>query len=327
MFVSCDWGTTRLRLRAVEADDFAVAAEFRSLDGVAALARQFTADERPAGYRARLVDGLHELASRCGAGLAAAPVVISGMAGSSIGWEELPYARLPLSLDGSQLAWRELDPIVTDVGPHRVVLISGACSETDVMRGEETEVVGLFTLPLARPLAANSLVIKPGTHCKHLRVADGRIEQFQTFMTGELHELLRRHSVLAHSLDPDAAPEPLPDETADDLRTGVRHGLELPLAAALFRVRTRQLLDNLSGARNRAFMTGVLLGSELGYLTDERHAEVPLVLCATSPLDAHYRTALDELELSGRLTVVSPDEVELLSARGQHVIGRRLGLL
>jgi 2-dehydro-3-deoxygalactonokinase len=325
-FVSCDWGTTRLRLRVVETQDVAPLAEFSSLDGVARLASQFAPADRPSRYRAILAAGLHELSSRPGVNLGDAPVLVSGMASSSIGWQEVPYARLPMPLDGSQLTWRELEPISSDRGSRRVVLISGARSASDVMRGEETEMVGLFTLPVARRLAAGSLVIKPGTHSKQLRVEEGRIVGVQTFMTGELRDVLCRHSVLRHSLgaaDPTAPPA---DDAAGDLQAGVRHGLALPLAAALFRVRTRQLLDNASDASNRAFLSGVLLGSELAYLRDPQFDDVPLLLCATSLFQAPYRAALAELELGARLTVVAADEVELLSARGQAVLGRRLGL-
>jgi 2-dehydro-3-deoxygalactonokinase len=327
VFISCDWGTTRLRLRAVRTDGLRVAAEHRSLDGVAALARQVAAGERAARYRAILADGINAWSARLGAELRDAPVMVSGMASSSIGWEDLPYAPLPLPLDGSRLAWRELEPLRTEPGVHRVVLISGASSATDVMRGEETEMVGLFALEAARPLAARALVIKPGTHSKHLRVEVGQIVGLQTFMTGELAEVLGRHSVLAHSIDREAAVEWLSDKVAGDFRAGVRHALELPLAAALFRVRTRQVLDNLSGASNRAFLSGVLVGSELAYLADTSLADVPLVLCATSPLDAHYCTALDELGLSGRLMVIPADEVDRLSTRGQAVLGQRLRIV
>jgi 2-keto-3-deoxy-galactonokinase len=105
----------------------------------------------------------------------------------------------------------------------------------------------------------------------------------------------------------------------------VRHARSTPLPAALFRVRTRQLLDRLPGASNGAFLSGLLLGSELAYLSEARSGGFPLVLCATASLAAQYREALQELSLAARLTVVEPLEVELLSARGQVVLWRKLG--
>ncbi len=324
LLVNCDWGTTRLRLRAVELDHFTVAAEFRSADGVARLAQQHSADDRASRYRLVLAAGLRQLTATLGKQLEDAPVMISGMASSSIGWQDVAYARLPLSLDGSQLPWVELEPIESNLGTHRVVLISGACTDSDVMRGEETELTGLFTLPVVASHATASLVIKPGTHSKHLRVENQKIVALQTFMTGELFDVLGRHSILRHSLDDSATADLHSAEALDDLRAGVRHGRATPLSAALFRVRTRQLLGSLPGAQNRAFLSGVLLGHELAYLLDSRFRDFPLVLCATDPLETHYRVAIDLLGLAGQLTVIPPAEVELLSARGQAVLWRRL---
>jgi 2-dehydro-3-deoxygalactonokinase len=325
MIVNCDWGTTRLRLRAIRLDPFAAVAEWCSLDGVASLARQYAGESRAPGYRAILADGLRQLTAQLGAALAGAPVLISGMASSSIGWLELPYARLPLPLEGSRLVWRELDAVESDVGSHRALLISGACTDTDVMRGEETELVGLFTLPIAQRLATGSLVVKPGTHSKHLRVESGRIIGFETFMTGELFEVLRDHSVLRHSVDAPSGSDSFSAADEAELRAGLRHARSTSLSAALFRVRTRQLLDNTGGERNRSFLSGLLLGSELAYLSDAPLGDVPLALCATAPIDAHYRAALEELGLKDRLTVIPPHEVALLSARGQALLWRNLG--
>jgi 2-dehydro-3-deoxygalactonokinase len=319
--VNCDWGTSRLRLRTVRLDRWQVTAEFRSLDGVASLAESYAPADRPRAYRSLLLEGLRPLITDQPELLAAAPILISGMASSSIGWHELPYAGVPLPVDGSGLTWHDLEPLESTLGLHRVVLVSGACSDVDVMRGEETELVGLFTLPQAQGLADSTLVIKPGTHSKHLLVRDGRLVSFQTFMTGELFDVLARHSILQHSVSKPDAEHAVADDAA--LRAGVRATSALPLGAALFRVRTRQLLDHALPGENREFLSGVLLGAELGYLTAS-HDQTPLVLCASMPLFVPYRAALEELGLAGRLTLISPEETELLSARGQAAVWSRI---
>jgi 2-dehydro-3-deoxygalactonokinase len=72
----------------------------------------------------------------------------------------------------------------------------------DVMRGEETQIAGALAL---RPdLAAGARLVLPGTHSKWARVADGRIETFVTFMTGELFALLRDDSILGRAAEPAA---------------------------------------------------------------------------------------------------------------------------
>ncbi len=215
-FVNCDWGTTRLRMRSVDLASLEVGGEFRSLDGVASVAQSHGPQTRSQGYRSLVADGLTDLAARETGLLADVPVLISGMASSSLGWQELPYARLPFPLDGRGLVWRELESVFTAEGEHRVFLLSGVRSETDVLRGEETELIGVFTLPAAERHSTSALVIKPGTHSKHLRVENGLLVDFRTFMTGELYDVLSQHSILQHSLA--AAESELSDAELNDLR-------------------------------------------------------------------------------------------------------------
>src|SRR6185295_9114432 len=117
-FVSGDWGTSNFRLRLVEGTT--VKAEVRTDEGTAKLAA--LGGDRAEAFRSTLAKGLEQLRAPV-----ALPVVISGMASSSIGWKELPYAKLPFSLDGRDAVWEKVEG--------RVYLISGLRSATDVLRG------------------------------------------------------------------------------------------------------------------------------------------------------------------------------------------------
>src|SRR5206468_10724151 len=74
------------------------------------------------------------------------PLVISGMASSSVGWRDLPYAKTPFPLDGSGVWSQELNWSKPEwLGP--TYLISGVATAYDMMRGEETEIIGLMSEP------------------------------------------------------------------------------------------------------------------------------------------------------------------------------------
>lgn len=315
LFVNCDWGTTRLRMRAICIHPWQLLSEYRSVDGTASIAAHYQAAERPYAFATILAEGLVPLAAQQGQQIAGAPILISGMASSSIGWRELPYASVPISLDGTSLVFQELPHVVSAAGEHRVLLISGVRSQTDIMRGEETELVGLFTLPDVEKLAANAVVIKPGTHSKHLWIRDGVLVDFQTYMTGELFAVLCAHSLLQHSVG-GVPSESLVAHSNEDFLAGVAHARSRPLSSAMFQVRTRDVLDNLPAAGNRDFLSGLLVGTELVGLSCEA-VQTPIVLAATEPLATSYHQALIHLGLESRLTIVPPDDAELLSARGQ----------
>jgi len=219
------------------------------------------------------------------------------MASSSIGWKELPYAKLPFSLDGRDAVWEKIDD--------RVYLISGLRSATDVLRGEETETLGL-TASLGREMPFEAVFILPGTHSKHLDVNPGGIASFRTFMTGELFDVIGRQSVLRHSTDPSA-----PFDRAAFLE-GVEESQRRPLTSALFRVRTRQVLDRKDAPSNTSFLSGLLIGAELGSL---RGTAVPVIVAAGERLRTSYAAAAEAMGFAEGFRSVDSEQLSVLGHR------------
>lgn len=292
-FVACDWGTSNFRLRLVDAK---VRRELKTDEGTAKLAA--AGGDRASAFKAVLSAGLKALKAP-----PSLPVVISGMASSTIGWKELPYAKVPFALDGRTAVWAKVEP--------RIYLVSGLRTDTEILRGEETEAIGLVAL-LGREMPFEAVFVLPGTHSKHLDVNPGGIAGFRTFMTGELFDVLSRQSVLRHSTDP-AAPV---DKAA--FLEGVEESTKRPIIGSLFRVRTRQVLDRKAAASNTSFLSGLLIGTELLTL---RGSDVAIVLAAGKSLRASYTAAADALGLGPRLRSVDSDDLSVL---GQTVLLKRI---
>jgi len=292
-FVACDWGTSNFRLRLV---DGKVLRELKTDEGSAKLAA--AGGNRAAAFRAVLTAGLQKLKVP-----PKVPVVVSGMASSTIGWKELPYAKVPFAFDGR-------NAIYDRIAPH-VYLISGLRTDTEILRGEETEAIGLVA-KLGRQMPFEAIFVLPGTHSKHLDVNPGGIATFRTYMTGELFEVLSRQSVLRHSTEPDA-----PVDKAAFLE-GVEESTKRPITGALFRVRTRQVLDRKAPPSNTSFLSGLLIGAELVTL---RGSDVAIVLAAGKALRASYTAAAEALGLGPRLLAV---DSEGLSVLGQSVLLKRI---
>ena len=298
-FIACDWGTSRLRLRWHGPDGLR---EFASDDGASRLAGR--GSDRASAFRAALQGALRHLGTPVGL-----PVMVSGMASSSIGWRELPYALLPFSLEGSSVLGQWVEP--------EVYLISGVRGQSDMMRGEETQALG-WAEQVGDALPNQATLILPGTHSKHLRVESGALTGITTFMTGELFEMLRTQSMLRHSMDPAGGGEP--DGVMDwgAFREGVVASDRSGLASNLFQVRTRQVLRGCAGGSNRSFLSGLLVGSELRSL---EAGESPIILAAGESLREAYTTAATECGLSPRWNAI---EVDGLAELGQRRIWRRL---
>lgn len=303
--LSCDWGTSNLRVRAVDAESGRVLDEVRSDCGI-----KPTFDAWRASGADRIdhfFSVLEPLVRRLNAPACDA-IIISGMASSSIGFLELPYAEVPFALDGSDIVHQELSrPSIG--GP--VILLSGVRTESDVMRGEETELIGIWA-SLDAPPAAAAFVL-PGTHSKHVFVEDGRIRDFRTYMTGELFDVLAAHSVLSRSIE--AGPL-----RADAFDEGVETAAHESLQRTLFSVRSGAVLGRRSSASNYWYLSGLLIGAELQELGEASVEHI--YLCAGSAHRQLYAQGLETLEL--KASVVPDKVVEESVARGQLAVYRRL---
>lgn len=211
--------------------------------------------------------------------------LMSGMVGSRQGWREAPYCPCPARFEDllPQLCW--LVP-----GCHAIVpgLSLDACDPPDVMRGEEIQVFGALRLLGL----ASARVVHPGTHSKWVRVEDGRITHFSTWMTGEVYALLRHQSVLSRSL-----PTEEPPADAAAFEQGLRRALAEPaLLHHVFGVRTLALFDRLPPAARASYLSGLLIGEELRAQQLQRGDT--LVLVGAPPLTARYGQALAMLGVS-----------------------------
>jgi 2-dehydro-3-deoxygalactonokinase len=299
-FLSCDWGTSRFRLRLVDRTTLRILAQHGTDDGI-----QSIAAIHPAGDARRTA-----LGRVLAAGIAAVhadrnpeiPVVISGMASSTLGWHSLPYARLPAEISGRTLVFDDFSQ-----AGRAVRLVSGLQADRDVMRGEETQLVGLFASPVREALAADCLVVLPGTHSKHVRLRAGQIVDFTTHLTGELYAILCDHSTL----------RPPPESEFDEgaFRAGVAASRETVLSAALFQTRARTVLGQLPAAHSAAFLSGVLIGAEVATLATV--GAIPLVLAAGEHLAGRYVTALRELRPDAAVTVIPSAELDAAVIAGQ----------
>ncbi|MBC7922844.1 MAG: 2-dehydro-3-deoxygalactonokinase [Ferruginibacter sp.] len=319
----CDWGTSSFRLRLVDTRSHRTIGEVLSQQGVASTFDAWKAGgdhgepARSEFFQRQLKQQIDALSIQLSVRLDSVAVVISGMASSSLGMAEVPYATLPFAVDGSQVsirrfAWRE-------EFPHEITLVSGVRSQQDVMRGEETQLVGLVALLDASDDASGEAIfIFPGTHSKHLRVRNGQLIDFQTFMTGEVFHLMATHSILKTSVDIGDLTQRPDDAVA--FKLGVKAAGRSPILNGLFTVRTNQLFNALDKPQNALYLSGLLIGTEIKYFSEIKSNQ--LVLCSGSNLYDFYRLALEELNLSDCTTTVPPDLIDRAATAGQIKIFR-----
>jgi 2-dehydro-3-deoxygalactonokinase len=268
--VAVDWGTSSFRLWLMSLDG-TVLAEHRSHEGMSEVAGR--------GFEAVLESHLEALAAP-----EHLPVVICGMAGSRQGWVEAGYIDTPADVT----TIGETATIVPDT-VRQIIIVPGLAvrseGEPDVMRGEETQLLGAhFDMP------GGERYCMPGTHSKWVSMDGSTVTGFETFMTGELFSVISGQTILKHSTGGEGSI----GATDPAFLTGVRDGWTQPAKTThhLFSIRAGQLLYGHEASENRARLSGLLIGAEFagaGVLGDEQ-----IGLVASGALQRIYHAALAE---------------------------------
>ena len=266
--VGVDWGTTQRRVVA--------------LDARGEVLRELGDDQGMLAASGRFAASLAAVLRSIGPLAANAPVVLSGMVGSAQGWHDVPYLDCSVSLHdlGARLFRVPDAPDAVDCSIVPGYRWQGVDGAVDVMRGEETQLFGAIALG-----ARDGWFVLPGTHSKWVRLRDGRIERFATYMTGELFALLSRYgtlaSVLRDAVDDDAA-----------FARGLRAAARGALSNSLFGCRAKVVTGALAAASARDYLSGVLIGSEWHDALARRAGDgVPLRVIGTASLARRYARA------------------------------------
>lgn len=265
-FIAVDWGTSRLRASLV--DGGRVEGRAESGDGIGKL----RAGEHAAAFE-----------RVCGAWLAEEPdlpAALVGMVGSREGWFPAPYARCPAG--AAEIAAGALAVDLPRGARGFVVpgLRTGEEGRVDVMRGEETHLLGSGV--------SDGLVCLPGTHCKWALMQGGRVMRFSTFMTGEMHALLREHSMIGRP-----ATEPGdPAGFARGLAVGRDDGSGGGLLNLLFEARAATVAGEMPPSLLGPYLSGLLTGQEIAGAFRLFGRPEAVTVVADAPRAALYREAL-----------------------------------
>ena len=310
-FLSCDWGTSSFRLKLVKIAGLEIIAESSTTNGIARTYELWKRMNEPeenrfAFYARNISHQIEKISQQTGRSMDNIPVIISGMASSNIGMIELPYKKIPFKLNGSDLLMQRY--AATENFKHDVLIISGISGDQDVMRGEETQITGIENIP-----SGDWICILPGTHSKHVKVKNGLVVDFKTFMTGEFFELLSTKSILAGSIEKGA--DPANKNNLSAFEKGIRAGIESNLLHSSFIARTNILFNKLSRQENYYWLSGLLIGAELTELTHLH--EYNIVIVGNQEQLLSYKAAFEILNQLAKTPIPVLQDSDKAIIRGQ----------
>jgi 2-dehydro-3-deoxygalactonokinase len=280
-FIAGDWGTSRLRLFLCDR-----AGSILDRAEGPGIAQAGDACERILAERAEAWDP-------AGAPL---PAILSGMVGSTIGWREAPYAPCPVRAADIARASLRFDSRGRAIAIVPGLSCRNPAGVPDVMRGEETQIAGALRL-MPELGQGRQLLCLPGTHAKWVLLEDGQVSHFQSTLSGEVFDLLSRHSVLARGSDGASPDHPafMAGVALAKAQTGAG------LLHLLFSTRSRQLAGELPKAQAASYLSGLIVGADVAGALALFQAPGPVTLVCAPALGALYARVLQAYAVPARL--------------------------
>lgn len=297
-FISVDWGTSNFRMRLVDTITSEIIEEVTSTKGIKKIYNDWL---HKRGDREEFF--LNFLKKQCIQFKSSIDdtfkILISGMASSSIGIRELPYAQLPFSSKGESIY---LEKINTSILKNPIHLISGIKTKDDVIRGEEAQVLGLIS---DEDKGETTVFILPGTHSKHIIFKNNSVVDFKTFMTGEVFNVITENTILKNSVCSGSFDSK--EQTA--FKKGViKSSKNQSILNTLFNIRTSDLFKERTTTANFYYLSGLLIGEELKTL---KTINCNLIkLCAGSNIFELYNVAIKILGLGLKTVIISKETVD-----------------
>jgi 2-dehydro-3-deoxygalactonokinase len=240
------------------------------------------------------------------------------MVGSQHGWRDVPYAACPGG--AAALAAGMLPSPGAEVAIVPGMLYDDGALPPDLMRGEETQVVGALQLHPA--LRDASCIVLPGTHSKWAQVNDGRLTRFATHMTGELFAILRTHSVLGRLMDDSG------EFAGHAFLAGVdaaRDRGHLGMSHQIFAARSLGVTGRAPASDLADYLSGLLVGHELraglAWRDAAGLAQTPLALVGSHVLCQRYALAMQ------RFDAAAPLLLNNTAPAGLHHLARAAGMI
>ena len=294
--LAADWGTSNFRLFLYSADGEIIARHAANIGlknlGVLTFEQALTSVMKDDFARPDL------------------PILLSGMVGSRQGWAEAPYVPCPAGL-----AQVVAGLVEAPSDKLKVRIVPGATAPADhtglinVMRGEETQIFGV-----ARK--GDGVFVLPGTHSKWARVEGGVITGFSSYMTGEMFQVLKSHSILGALMNGDT-------DDASAFTLGIDRALEdASFLSLVFSTRTEGLFGHIKPESLSSYLSGLLIGSELR-AEIARHGKRPVGLVGDGALINLYERALRHVGFSD-ITRHAGDDA---AAAGLWAIAQQGGLI
>ena len=233
-------------------------------------------------------------------------IIASGMITSEFGLVGIPHLELPVGKeDLSKNLFEKSFPEISSV-PFTFVRgiksFDGNFENTDMVRGEETEIMGI--------LKGEGIYLLAGSHTKLISVdKEEKIVAVKTLLTGELIAAVSGNTILKDAIDLSAS-----GLTEEYLLAGYNYAAEKGIGDALFKVRILKNLFNKTSSEVYSFFMGAILSDDINAVLNSGINRV--VISGTKYIRTPIAIILRKIS-NLNITEISETESEQATVRGQ----------
>lgn len=253
----------------------------------------------------------------------------SGMITSNVGLHEIPHLIAPVGLN--ELSKGMEQKVIPEISDEPIWFIPGVKNNVqlvtsdnyeamDMMRGEETEAIGVLK---SNELQGPALIVLPGSHSKFVKIDQlNRIEGCITTIAGELLDIITKNTILASSLHDQFADEI--DQNA--LLLGAKSSMQVGLARSCFSIRVLDMFGDLSINQKANVLLGAVLQEDIQAIKNSKALNLTentkIVVCGKAILrDGFVELIKHDPYFSGEIITIESTE-KPLSLQGALAIAK-----
>lgn len=197
-------------------------------------------------------------------------LIACGMISSNMGLFEVVHLSSPVGL--KEIAGNLTKKYFSEIVHKSILFIPGiktgftrehTLNNIDIMRGEETEIIGYMEYD-KESILEDTLFFHYGSHNKCILVKNGKIVESRTNITGELMMTISQNTILKSSLLPI-------DKVVSDMhwvKRGLADSEKFGFARALFLVRILDTIEKKTKQEQTSYFLGILISQDLTLISE-----------------------------------------------------------
>lgn len=240
-------------------------------------------------------------------------IIASGMITSKLGLFEVEHLKLPLNIN--QIHKKIVVKIFLGLPIYLIPglklinenFLGSSFDQSDVIRGEEVEIVGMLEHLKSHP---NLILILPGSHNKFVEIEENKIiKSFSSTLSGEILNSLIKNTILSNSITGYENKLNL-----EFLNLGFKRVNTCGITEAAFNLRGIDISNSLNNVEKFSYLLGVVLGEDIKSLKSKGILSKKIVILGENIISLGLYELLKNETKKNQISIIEIPEISAIGA-------------